>query len=299
MPDEVIEEPTEPTGTPLIVEEPSEWGNTARIVEPGQEPEPETAEPEPVEKPEPEPVTPPEVVAQPVGVEDPGEYVPKDYSFEVTTYDTDGKKPQKHKITSPEDWDDLLEGLGEDRNFGGNGAPLLKAQRLVTKMEGNQEHDKAEFEAKKQTYDEALAAETQRTETVNAMASELNYLVAKGKLPQIAKEFENADWTDPQVAKQAGVKEQLEVLSFMRDENAIRVKAGLKPMTSVIDAFNAWQLENSGKKADEAKAKAAQARKDAGAKVAAGSPNPVSVAPKGVKVGRSLGSLSSMDSLQF
>jgi hypothetical protein len=114
----------------------------------------------------------------------------------------------------------------------------------------------------------------------------MDYLVAKGQLPAVSKELKDANWSDPEIAAQAGVKEQIALLSYMEKENRVRTKAGLAPMTSVLDAWNAMQLEEAKTgQANQAK-RAADARKAAGARVGGSQPAQASNVPKGYAVGR-------------
>lgn len=226
--------------------------------------------------------TPEPVVAPQGSVEDPGEYVPADYSFEVVKYDDEGNNPKVIKISSVEQWDEFL---NEDPNLG-SASLLLKAQRLATRMEQQSIDDKKSYDAKKEAYEADQARVAHETETLNTWQSEIDYLVRRGDLPQVPAAYKDADWADPQVAKQAGVKEQVELLNFMKKENAARIKSGLKPMTSMLDAFNSYQLDQSRQQGTAKKRADAEKRKAAGARVAGSTPNPVSVAPKGIAVGR-------------
>ncbi len=128
------------------------------------------------------------------------------------------------------------------------------------------------------------------------MANELNYLVDKGKLPAVAKKYQNANWSDPEVAKQPGVKEQVELLNYMAKENASRRRAGLSDLTpsTALTEMRAEAAEKALKDGGDA---AGEARRAAGARVAATTPAPVSAVPKGVSVGRNLGDLSNLSSL--
>jgi hypothetical protein len=287
-------------GTPIAVGNinNSGWGNENRIVEPGvksedgeevrKDPEPdkttETEEevPEPDEEVEDAPVTP--------SVPDPGEFTPGDYSFEVTTYNAEGQNGRTVKVNSLEQWEQLID---TDPNFGSAGA-LLRAQRAATHMESSIDRDEREYKAKKAQFDEAAKGEQARTEAMGNMVSEMGYLEGKGYLPKVANQYKNADWSDPEVAKQNGVKEQIALLKYMRNENNSRIRAGLKPMTSVLDAYNAFELDNSRKGTETAKKAAGEARKAAGSRVASSSPNPATTAPAGIAVGRG-GSLEDLN----
>lgn len=295
----VAAEPTgEVRGTLLTPDQVSDWGNEVTIIEPTsvnelgkstteQEPEESSTEEAEVEE-----VV--ETVEEPVyapQVEDPGEYAPNDYSFDVTVYDEEGKNGRTVKVSSIDQFEDLLE---KDSNFG-NAASLLKAQRLATKMETAQERDLADYTAKKAIYDEQVASVAHQTETLNTMAAEIEYLVGRGDLPPVDAKYKDANWADKSVANQPGVKEQRELLAYMRDENAKRISAGLAPMTSVLDAYNAWQIDQSREVQQTNKQKAADQRKAAGARVARSTPNaPTGIqAPPGIAVGRG-GSLNDL-----
>lgn len=294
-------EDNKPQGTPIVPADMADWDNKSMILESavtdeqGNEVRKAEETEEEIEQEnnddegqvveeysDPEPI---------VTVEDPGEYTPKDYSFEVTIYDEEGKNGKPVKIKSVEEFEDLLE---KDSNFGSPSA-LLKAQRQATKMESNSDRDKDNWQEKRDKFDSQVESVQAQQEQINNIAAEITYLVGKGKLPEVAKKYSNADWSDPETAKQPGVKEQVELLNYMRKENDTRVKAGLKPLTSVIDAYNSMQLEQRDKRAGDVKQRASEVRKEAGARVAGNSPAPVTNAPKGVAVGRG-GSLRDLDS---
>lgn len=226
-------------------------------------------------------------------VADPGDYQPKDYSFEVTTYDEEGNKPKTVKIDSPDAWDKLLE---TDPNLG-SGAALMKAQRLATKMETNEERDKAAWEAKKADYDTVAEADSARVEKIQTWTKEIDYLVDKGLLPKVAKEYKDAVW-EGEALKDDGVKAQVELLKFMDKENKLRDKAGIKKLDSVVDALNALRAENGTKPAkDDVKAEG-KARQAASARVSSGAAAPVGQAPKGISIGHG-GSLDRLGSNWF
>lgn len=213
-----------------------------------------------------------------VTVTDPGEYKPADYSFEVTL--KDGKT---HKVGSPEE----AEKLADDPDNFETPKQLMdfinKSQRMSAKLD--RDHDK--WTDQKQLFDSQTETETERMETVNNMAAEFEYLISKGLLPPVADEYKSVDWQNPEVRKQPGVKEQTQLLDYMIKENAAREKAGVRPLNSVIDAFNAWTLENGKSSAQESEKKAGEARKAAGARVAGVSPSQqVPYVPKGIAVGR-------------
>lgn len=227
----------------------------------------------------------------------PGEFKPNDYSFEVTVYDEEGKNGKSQKIASIEDWDKLME---SDPNLGSPVA-LTKAMRLAGKMEIKSEGDKAEYDKKLADYESVAKADEAKASAVESWTKEMEYLVARGDLPKITKTQAEANWSDPEVAKQDGIKEQLELLKFMESENKTRTKAGLKPLSSIVDAFYALERTKSKTTAsgttktpnDEAKS-----RQAAGARVGTASQNNAGNVPKGIAVGRG-GSLDDLSANWF
>lgn len=213
-----------------------------------------------------------------ITVNDPGDFTPGDYSFEVTL--KDGKSV---KVSTPEEADKIAD---DPDNFE-TPKQLSDFLKKSLTMSNKLDRDREKYDNDKKTYEEQAAADKQRQETVDSLSSEFNYLVSKGLMPAIDPKYMEADWTDPEIAKQPGVKEQIALLNYMVKENEVRIKAGVKPLVSGVDAYNAWKLENAGKEAqDEAKA-AGEARKAASARVAGSSPaQQGSFVPKGIAVGR-------------
>jgi len=210
-------------------------------------------------------------------VEDPGEYTPADYSFDVTL--ADGKII---KVSTPEEADKIA----EDPNNFETPKQLLDFIRRSNKMESKLDKDFEAYEKSKADFDNQQASQAERTETIQAMTKEFEYLVSKGQLPKVDPQYLAKDWTDPEVAKQPGVKEQLALLNYMVKENEVRTKAGIRPLTSIIDTYNAWQRDE-GRKQEEAEHKAqVAARKQAGARIAPSSPaQQGGYVPKGIAVG--------------
>jgi hypothetical protein len=283
----------ETQGTPIITEaDKALFEENANFVDPGlvqpEEPKKEEEEPKTPEEEneEPEQIEDPEPV---VTVQDPGDFVPKDYSFEVTVYDDEGKNGKTVKVNSIDEWEALLD---KDSNFGSSSA-LLKAQRLATKMESNLERDKADWEKQKSEFDSQVEKANERQQNIDGIAAEIEYLVSKGRLPAVDPEYKDADWRDPQIAKQPGVKEQVDLLNYYVKENKARRKAGLKDM-SITEAFYELREEQQSKADKEAHKAAGEARKAAGARIAGNSPVPVTTAPKGIAVGRA-GTLRDLD----
>lgn len=211
-----------------------------------------------------------------VTTEDPGEYVPADYSFEIQI---DGKTV---KVTSTEQADQLADDNADKLDAKTLGRLIREGVKIDSKLE----KDKAEWENKKAQYDAEKALEDQRQEQVTSIASEFDYLVDKGLLPKVPKEYQDEDWNDPEIAKQPGVKEHKEILNYLVKENKARAKAKVKPLTSVIDAYNAWKLDNNSQQAVQAQKEEGEKRKQAGARVA-GTTNTAQdyVSPKGIAVG--------------
>lgn len=219
-----------------------------------------------------------------VTVADPGEYQPADYSFEVTL--SDGKTV---KVTSPEEADKLAD---DPDNFE-TPRQLSDFLKKSVSMSNKLERDKEKWEAQKATFDEQTEAENDRKENIDNIANEIGYLVSEGLLPEVAEEYKTANWQDPEVAKQPGVKEQLALLDYMVKENTKREKAKIKPLTSMLDAFNGWsRTEEQRRAADTNKADADEkrqqgdARRAASSRVASVSPsNQAAYVPKGIAVG--------------
>lgn len=292
--EEVTETPEDnkPKGTLLAPSELTDWGNETRIVESGlkgedgksvrgkevvdDDDETDNDDDEVIDElPEAIEETPANLLT------DPGDYTPADYSFDVQVYDEDGKNGKTVKIKTVDQWDELLD---SNANLG-TGAAVGRALRQAGKMEANLERDEANWETAKAAYEAQVESTNNQSQSITNMSNEIAYLAGKGELPPVSAELENADWSDPNVAKQPGVKERLELLTYMRNENNARTKAGLAPMTSVLDAFNAFQLDQNRKQAVTDRRAAGEARKTAGAKVAGSAPNPAVLAPKGVAVG--------------
>lgn len=221
-----------------------------------------------VEYSEPEPV---------VTTQDPGEYKAADYSFEVTL--KDGKT---HKVSTPEE----AEKLADDPDNFETPKQLMEFITKSNKMQRNLDRDYEKWEGQKKTFDEQTATEQERQETVQNLTNGFEYLIAKGLMPKLDPADAVADWNDPEVAKHAGVKEQIALINYMVKENEQRQKAGIPVLGSALDAFNAWQLD-TGRKQEETDRKATgEARRTASARVAGVSPTQQGIAaPKGIAVG--------------
>ncbi len=215
-----------------------------------------------------------------VTVEDPGDYTPADYSFEVTL--KDGKTV---KVSTPED----AEKLADDPDNFETPKQLMDFINKQNKMNRNLDRDHDKWEAQKKTFDEQNATEQQRQQTVDNLVKGFEYLTAKGMLPKVDAADLNADWNDPEIAKHDGVKEQIALLNYMVKENKARARAGVPELASALDAYNAWQLDTERKAAEKEHKQAGAARKAAGARVASVSPSGQGAyVPKGIAVGRVL-----------
>lgn len=193
-----------------------------------------------------------------VTVEDPGEYQPKDYSFEIEI------KGKTHKVDTAEKAAELAEEYAEELNA----KQLVSLINKGTQIGLKQDRDRERYDELKAKYDEQTAEQEGRQESIAQLASEMEYLVAKGFMPEVEGQYKDADWSDPQVASQPGVKEQIELITYMTKENDTRAKAGVRPLTSIVDAYNAWQLDSNRVKEEQSRQAEAEARKVAGSRVA-------------------------------
>lgn len=194
-----------------------------------------------------------------VTVEDPGDFKPSDFSFDVTL-----KDGETVTIKSPEDADRVAD---NPDNFK-TPKQLLNFINKTSDMRNKMQSEKSDYDKQKKSFDEQNEAENARQQEIQAIANELEYLAEQGLLPKVAPELQNVDWTDPANSGKEGIKEALEVLSYMRKENNKRAKAGVRPLTSAIDAFNALRADGQVKADKKAEQDAANARKVAGGKVA-------------------------------
>jgi len=179
---------------------------------------------------------------------DPGEFTPNDYSFSVVL--ADGSTVT---ITKPED----IESLSADIEFS-KPADLIKFNADYARMVTGIEADKKAYDADKKDFDDNQESVAQQEKFISGIESGMGYLESNGSLPPVPKQYENADWTDPEVAKQPGVKERVAIIEYMATENAKRARAGVPPINSVLDAHNAMQLA-SLQQANTVKADAAKA----------------------------------------
>lgn len=211
--------------------------------------------------------------------EDPGDFVPADYSFEVTT--TDGKT---HTINSPQEAQALAAKLDDDPALI-TASQFLHLGSKTALMEQGIVSDRKVYDEQKQAHEtEANKAKVQ-DEQLSQWQNEISYLRQKGDLPAITDALNGADWTDPKVASQPGVKETLELFKWMEGENDKRRAAGLAPDTSVVSAHTAMQLEAiKSQNQDEVSREKGSARSK-GSMVGGQSPHIPSNAPKDSIIG--------------
>lgn len=205
---------------------------------------------------------------------DPGEFQPKDYSFDVTLADG-----TVINIAKPED----INKLPEDADFG-TPKNLMEAQAKYSRLLNGVEADKRDWEAKKEEFDKQQASTAELNAQVETMIKEMAYLETKGKLPKLAPEHEEADWNDPEVAKQPGVKERLALLEYRSKENEQRKALGLSPM-SVLEAATEMANDAQVKQDAEVKQRQGQQRKDKGAMITGPTNSPESNVPDDMIVG--------------
>lgn len=216
-----------------------------------------------------------------VTLQDPGDYQPQDYSFEI---EVDGKT---HKVESVEQ----AEKLAEDNAEKLSAKQIMQLMTKATKMELKSDRDKDDWQKQKDAYDSQVNEQTERNENVENIAKAVTYLEDKGLLLKVPDELREANWNDPEVAKNEAVAQQIELLNYFTKENNARVKAGLPPFGSIIDAFNAWKLENGDKlrEQEDKRREEGEARRAASARVSGVSPaNQGVYVPKGISVGRTL-----------
>jgi hypothetical protein len=212
-------------------------------------------------------------------IEDPGEFKPSDYSFEVKT--TDGKT---HKIASLEDAEALAAELDEKPELI-SASQFMSLNRKTAQMEIGQSNDKQKHEEAKAKFDDQQSTVKLREDTLDQWNKELIYLAKNGELPEISKEMNEADWTDPEVANDPAVKARLEIAKWMETENTKRLAVGLEPVKSMIDAHSAMQLEAMKKQGQEEVSKEKEQRQKKGGMVGGPSSHQPSNAPAGSIVG--------------
>lgn len=201
---------------------------------------------------------------QPQTLEDPGNFQPGDYGFDVVLADGTNVRIEK-----PEDIDKLPESP-EFANVKDHTAFITNYSRMVNGID----NDRRKYDDDKKAFDEQQGQVQAREEFVTQLDNSFKYLESKGKLPGVPAQYADADWNDPEVAKQPGVKERIEVIQYMARENAERTKLGLPSMTA-LEAFS--ELRNKGFEEQQAQKtqKQNELRKQRGSMVAgASAPQP-------------------------
>lgn len=229
----------------------------------------------------------PEGVYEDKKAENPGDFKPGDYSFEIKT--TDGKT---HKFSAPEDLDAFAATL-DDEPESISASQFSVFNRKAALMEQGIASDRKEFEVNKAEFDRQQTLNETRETHLKQWNSEINYLSKEGKLPEISSENNKADWSDPEVAKDPAVSARLELLKWMTDNNDKRIEAGLEPMSSLVDAYNTRRLEEFESQNDEKKKTDTSKRREQGNRVGGNAPYSPEANPKGGIVGKG-GSLSDL-----
>lgn len=211
--------------------------------------------------------------------EDPGDFKPGDYSFEVKT--SDGKTV---KISTPEEAEAFAAKLDDDPSIV-SASQFLALGRKTAAMEQRLEQDRKVWEDDKKKFDAQQEQGKAREKTTEQWGKEINYLRGTGKLPTITPEQSTADWSDPEVAKQSGIKEVMDVFKWMETENGRRVQAGLAPMQSFLDAYRGHQEETREQQVKEEADKATKVRQTKGGMVTGNAPHIPSNTPKNSIVG--------------
>lgn len=198
-------------------------------------------------------------------VEDPGDFKPGDHSFTITVNGT------RTKVSSVEQADQLA----EDPDAFKDAKQLIRFMDKRSDMRQGIAEDRKAYEEQKAKFEGEQQLETIRNERLSTWANELDYLTSRGDIPGVKPEFNTQEaglkWST-EFKDEPGVKERLAIMDYMEKESANRQKAGLPPMTSMIEAHNEMQLNslksgNETKRTDEIKQ-----RQERGSRVAGSSP---------------------------
>lgn len=224
-----------------------------------------------------EPEKPTASVQQTEQLQDPGEFKPNDYSFDVQLADG-----TIIKIEKPED----IDKLPNDADFG-SPKNFLQVQANFSRMVNGLEADKREYDGKKQNYDQQVATEKERVQIVSNWEKEINYLESKGKLPAVPAQYKDSDWRNADIAKQPGVKERVAIFDYMVAENKAREAAGLPRMVSMLEAYNEMRSKALEESISQRQQQQADMRKKRGAMISgASTPASSSSIPSDMIVGR-------------
>lgn len=207
-------------------------------------------------------------------LDSPGDFQPKDYAFDVTLADGSTIRVEK-----PED----IDNIPADADFG-TPANLAKMQAAYTKMVVGIENDKRDYDARVEAFNKQEESTKELETRIEVMVNELNYLENKGKLPKVDPKYADADWSDPEIAKQPGVKERLELLEFRAKENAERERLNLSPM-SLLEASREMAAQVAEQAETDRQQKQAALRKQKGAMVSGPTGMPSTSMPDDMIVG--------------
>jgi hypothetical protein len=196
-------------------------------------------------------------------VEDPGDFTPNDYAFDIQL--ADGKTI---RIEKPED----IHNVPADVDFG-SPVNLMEAQANYVKMINGIENDKKQYEEKKAEYDRHQESAKEQEQRVNTWAKELEYLESQGKLSKITAEENEKNWSDPESQKSPAIKERVEIFNFMREENKVRDQYGLPKVTSLLEAKTLMDQKSAESQDSDQKNREATIRKAKGAMVSGGQPS--------------------------
>jgi hypothetical protein len=112
----------------------------------------------------------------------------------------------------------------------------------------------------------------------------MNYLETEGKLPKVDPKYKDANWEDPAIRQQPGIKERMDLLEYRTGKNQERARLGL-PQMSVLEAMTQRMLDGQQAAESDKKNKAGEARKAAGAMVGGAAPSAPSNIPNDLIVG--------------
>lgn len=200
-------------------------------------------------------------------VTDPGEFTPNDHSYEITL--TDGKT---RKISTPEEADALAEELDENPELV-NAKLLLEFNRKSLAMDQGLQTDKKTYEDNKKAFDEDTTSRETVAKTAQQIENGVKFLETKGMLPPVDPAIDTPEagkeWTTTH-KDATGVKERLELMKYMADNNDQRKAVGLEPTFDAVGAYYQMKTEQANEADKDADKKDADARKKKGSMV--GSP---------------------------
>lgn len=283
-------ENTESKGKMFEVDDITDWQTNANFIEPKARKEADAPVGEPTDEEEKEgedededeevevkPSNQPEIQLVP----DPGTFTPKDYSFTVEL--ASGKTVT---IRTPEQADEI----GDDPENFETPKQLLDFVRKSQKMQLQIDKDRDEYDKQKAAFDEQKELIELISQEETRIKNEFAYLVDNGDLPKLPKNSESIEWAK---SKDPAIKEHMAIIRFMEKESAKRQAKGLAPITSPIDAFAAYQVQQAKKNKSKSQQEAGEQRKANSARIAGSSPSPVGYQPKGIAIGR-VGNLRNM-----